>query len=268
MTALRRRPAAAPAVRAPWGWAVAGVLIGAAFMLVTQAPARWLAAGLARATGGMLLLTEPQGSVWSGSARLVLTGGAGSQDSAALPGRLEWQLRPSWNGLRLQINATCCTPQPLLAKVRVQLGQVRVALQDSRSQWPAAVLAGLGTPWNTLQPQGQLMLQTQGLEAVWSAGRMALAGRAQLDAMSMSSRLSTLRPMGSYRLELTGGEVPALALSTLQGPLQLTGSGQWVSQRLRFAGEASAAPDREAALANLLNIIGRRSGARSLITVG
>jgi len=77
-----------------------------------------------------------------------------------------------------------------------------------------------------------------------------------------------LRPMGSYRLELTGGEVPALALSTLQGPLQLTGSGQWVSQRLRFAGEASAAPDREAALANLLNIIGRRSGARSLITVG
>ena len=28
MTALRRRPAAAPAVRAPWGWAVAGVLIG------------------------------------------------------------------------------------------------------------------------------------------------------------------------------------------------------------------------------------------------
>ena len=60
MTALRRRPAAAPAVRAPWGWAVAGVLIGAAFMLVTQAPARWLAAGLARATGGMLLLTEPQ----------------------------------------------------------------------------------------------------------------------------------------------------------------------------------------------------------------
>ena len=112
------------------------------------------------------------------------------------------------------------------------------------------------------------MLQTQGLEAVWFAGRMALAGRAQLDAMSMSSRLSTLRPMGSYRLELTGGEVPALALSTLQGPLQLTGSGQWVSQRLRFAGEASAAPDREAALANLLNIIGRRSGARSLITVG
>ena len=38
--------------------------------------------------------------------------------------------------------------------------------------------------------------------------------------------------------------------------------------RLRFEGVASAAPEREAALANLLNIIGRRSGARSIITIG
>jgi general secretion pathway protein N len=37
---------------------------------------------------------------------------------------------------------------------------------------------------------------------------------------------------------------------------------------LHFSGSASAAPDREAALANLLNIIGRRSGARSIITIG
>ena len=35
-----------------------------------------------------------------------------------------------------------------------------------------------------------------------------------------------------------------------------------------FTGEASAAPDREAALSNLLNIIGRRQGVRSIITVG
>jgi general secretion pathway protein N len=41
-----------------------------------------------------------------------------------------------------------------------------------------------------------------------------------------------------------------------------------VGQRLRFTGEASAAPEREAQLSNLLNIIGRRSGARSLISLG
>jgi general secretion pathway protein N len=37
---------------------------------------------------------------------------------------------------------------------------------------------------------------------------------------------------------------------------------------LQFSGVASAAPDREAALSNLLNIIGRRNGARSIITIG
>ena len=99
-------------------------------------------------------------------------------------------------------------------------------------------------------------------------GRLQLQGRVQLDALALSSRLSTLRPMGSYRLTLQGGDSPQLELVTLDGALQLSGSGQWVGQRLRFAGEASAAPEREAALANLLNIIGRRSGARSLITLG
>ena len=97
---------------------------------------------------------------------------------------------------------------------------------------------------------------------------MVLEGQAQLDALSMSSRLSTLRPMGSYRLTLQGGAAPTLGLQTLQGALQLSGSGQWVGQRLRFTGEASAAPEREGALSNLLNIIGRRSGARSLISLG
>jgi general secretion pathway protein N len=59
-----------------------------------------------------------------------------------------------------------------------------------------------------------------------------------------------------------------LRLETLEGSLQLSGSGQWVGSRLRFRGEASALPERESALANLLNIIGRRSGPRSLISIG
>ena len=74
--------------------------------------------------------------------------------------------------------------------------------------------------------------------------------------------------MGSYRLLLQGGSTPTLELTTLGGALQMHGSGQWVGQRLRFEGEARAAPEREAALSNLLNIIGRRQGARSLITLG
>ena len=87
----------------------------------------------------------------------------------------------------------------------------------------------------------------------------------------MASRLSTLRPLGSYRVALNapaGSDSATVALQTLRGELQLQGDGQWVGGRLRFRGEASAAPGREAALANLLNIIGRRQGARSLLNIG
>jgi general secretion pathway protein N len=84
----------------------------------------------------------------------------------------------------------------------------------------------------------------------------------------MSSRLSTLKPMGSYRISLLGGATPSIALETLEGSLQLAGSGQWVGSKLRFEGFASAAPERLEALSNLLNIIGRRDGARAIIKVG
>ena len=74
--------------------------------------------------------------------------------------------------------------------------------------------------------------------------------------------------MGSYRLTLQGGSPARLVLATLEGSLQLSGQGQWVGQTLRFKGEASAAPDRQDALSNLLNILGRREGTRTLINLG
>ena len=61
------------------------------------------------------------------------------------------------------------------------------------------------------------------------------------------------------------------ACGTLQrpeGPLRLQGEGQWTGARLRFRGTAQADGGQEAALANLLNIIGRRQGALSVISIG
>ena len=252
-----------------WGWALAGALMGGLPALVLFAPAQWLASGVQRASGGQVQLAQARGTVWNGSAQLVLTGGQSSQDATALPGRMDWRLRPTWGGgVRARLHAACCTPAPLLLGVQPRWGGARLSVADGSSQWPAALLTGLGTPWNTLQLQGQLALQTRGLGAEWASGRMLLAGQLQLDALAVSTRLSTLRPMGSYRLLLQGGSAPTLQLTTLDGALQMHGSGQWVGKRLRFEGEATAAPEREAALSNLLNIIGRRRGARSLITLG
>jgi general secretion pathway protein N len=101
-------------------------------------------------------------------------------------------------------------------------------------------------------------------------GRIRLEGALQLELAGMSSRLVALESVGSYRLDLAGGagsEGPVLTLSTLAGPLQLAGRGQWTGSKLRFQGEAAADAGAQAALDNLLNVIGQRSGARSIISI-
>ena len=253
----------------PWRWAIAGALLGAIVATTVFAPARWLAAALGQASGQHFQLVGAQGSVWAGSSQLVLTGGQGSVNPVALPGQVSWRIRPVWAGLAIQITADCCTAQPLQLQANaVGWRGARVVLQDGQSQWPASLLVGLGTPWNTVQAQGQLSASTQGFALELGPTGMVPTGRVQLDALNISSRLSTLSPMGSYRFVLQGGPSPSLELTTLEGSLQLSGQGQWVGRRLRFNGVASAAPDRVEALSNLLNILGRRDGARSIISVG
>lgn len=265
----RRKPTVA--TKTPWAWAWLGGTCGLLAALVLSAPAHWLAWAVERGSGQHVLLREARGTVWNGSAQLVLAGGVDSRDAAALPGRLGWHLRPALTGIRLDLLAPCCMAQSWQVLAEPRWTGARVQISDGQSHWPAAVLAGLGTPWNTVQPEGALALSSHGLAMEWVAGRLLLAGRLQLEASDLSSRLSTLKPMGSYRLTLAGGggdAPPSLQLETLAGSLTLNGSGQWVGSRLRFSGEASAAPDRVDALSNLLNIIGRRNGLRSVIQVG
>ena len=262
------RPQPARRSSAPWGSALFGALCGLVAAVLWFAPASWLAVAMLKISDGRLVLAGSQGTLWNGSAQLVLSGGAGSKDAAALPGRLSWQLRPGWTGLHARFDAPCCTPQGLALEALPRWGGVSLRLSDAQSNWPASLLSGLGTPWNTLQPEGELHLSSQGMAVEVVQGRVSVAGRAQIEARRMSSRLSTLRPMGSYRVSITGGPVTTLGLETLEGALQLSGNGQWAGARLRFEGLASAEPGSETALSNLLNIIGRRDGARSIITVG
>jgi general secretion pathway protein N len=254
--------------RSAWPWAWGGLVLGLFCAVLLFAPARWLANAVERATDGRVLLREARGTVWNGSAELALTGGPGSADTLALPDRVDWRVRPRWDGAHAEFAVACCTAQPIALRAHLALGGVLIQFADGQSQWPAALLAGLGTPWNTLQFDGELALSTQSLSVEWVQGRLAIAGRAELRAQRLSSRLSTLRPMGSYRITVLGGATPTLQLETLEGALHLAGNGQWVGSRLRFTGTASAAPDSETALSNLLNIIGRRSGPRSIISIG
>ncbi len=275
----------------PRRWAVWGALCGAVLAMPAFAPAAWLADWLQGASGGRLLLADARGSLWSGSAVAVLGGGAGSQEARALPGRLQWSLRPGVEAggpaLVLRMAQACCLNGSPSLILRPGFGTLKISLSAEPGgtgtdltaplareigHWPAGWLTGLGTPWNTLQLGGVLRLATAGVAMEWVQGRWRVEGSAALELQDASSRVATLPRLGSYRLEL--GSDPAnpgaaaLQLQTLNGALRLSGSGSLTPGGWRFRGEATAQEAQQSALANLLNIIGRRDGARSVIAIG
>jgi general secretion pathway protein N len=278
----RQRPAVTPRTSTRWAWTGAG--LGLALAFITQAPAHWLTHAIEQASGERVLLPDAQGTVWNGSAQWVLNEGplniatstnlARSASTTALPTRVTWQLGPriDFSNFRLALSAkvasACCTPQPVRVDVSPLWRGVRVQVSDHTSNWPASWLVGLGAPWNTVQPEGQMQLQTTQLQWTQQAGQERLQGQAELQMQQLSTRLSTLRPLGSYRVRVQGGDTIALTLDTLEGSLRLQGNGQLQNGHVRFNGEASAAPDAEAALSNLLNILGQRQGAKSILKLG
>lgn len=256
-----------------WGWWGAGV--GALLGLLLFAPAAWLAQAVTRGTEGRVVLAEAQGTVWTGSAVAVLTGGLGSRDARALPGRLGWHLRPAGLGLRLELNQDCCLPTPVHLIIRPGFGRVGVQVGTAEGgavagHWPAAWLGGLGTPWNTLELSGVMRLQTQDLRLEWVQGRLRVEGQAAITLQDVASRVTTLDRLGSYRLSFVGGDQGQvnLGLYTENGALQLSGAGTLGPAGLHFRGEAWANDAERGALNNLLNIIGRRQGDRSVISIG
>jgi general secretion pathway protein N len=282
---LRRPPRAAPgaaddkawqrAQHAARRWAIGGALAGALLAAITYAPASWLANALFDLSGERLLLADAQGSIWTGQAVVVLAGGPGSRDASALPGRLQWKLRPSWRGLKLRARQECCLNGELKLELRPTLSGFTLLLParpDGIGRWPARWLSGIGTPFNTLQLGGTLQLATPDVLTLQVVqGRARLSGTVDLTLQGISSRMSPLDQLGSYKLLVRGDEGSAgaqLNLQTLDGALRLAGDGQWTGARLRFRGQADAAPGQERALANLLNIIGKRQGALAVISIG
>ncbi len=257
-------------------WAIGGLVVGLLVALIVFAPAAWLADSVARATQGRLLLADARGSVWSGSAVVVLTGGADSRDASALPGRIEWHIAPRFYGVEVLASQACCLNGNVKIQLRPGLGRMTATLvptPDWVGQWPSAWLGGLGTPWNTLQLGGTVRLASPGLTLESVQGRWRVDGKADVELLNASSRLTTLETLGSYRLTIAGDAADKvggtrLSLSTQDGTLLLLGSGLWSPTGVYFRGEARAAPSEESALSNLLNIIGRRDGARSVISIG
>ncbi len=289
--------------------AIVGAAIGLVVGIVATLPASLLANAVASATSDQFLLAEAEGTIWSGSAITVLTGGAGSHDASVLPTRLEWTLRPRWNGVSLHLTQDCCLAHGMDLSLRRTLDawQVNIIGPDERGkevaadakvtpgtsgadaaalatatplgQWPMGWLEGRGFPWNTIHPGGVLTLSTHNLSFALKGGHWTTLGSAQVEIRQASSRLTTLDSLGTYRMLIQpdpstqakpgdGASRDLVWISTIDGALLIDGRGLIGATGVRIRAEAHAAAGSEAALNNLLNLIGRRNGASSAISIG
>jgi len=255
------------------GWlAASGLLMGVLAGSVIDAPARWVDVALAAATGDRVRLLDPRGTVWRGEALLSVRG---DRARSVLPGRVSWRLHgPAWDGSTfvapvLTLHLECCASSPLRVRLSRQGGSWVIAADAWQTTWDMAWTSALGTPWNTLGLQGLLEVTTEPWE--WSpvSGTTPMPVRWQARITDLSSAVSTVRPLGSYRIDgQSSATGTTLSIATEHGALALSGHAHWDGRRLRLDGLAQADPQQLEALSNLLNLLGRRDGPRAHLRIG
>lgn len=237
-------------------WLFAGAL-SIALTVLAFFPAAWMAEIVEKQTAGRLTLGDAQGTLWNGSA---FVGGAVSDSDAVtplLPGRFSWRLSPlvllGWLDAELE------NPAALSQPVKVNGSWMEWQVSPASISLPAERLAALGAPLNTIQPSGQMRFSWELLQLARQNGRIGINGTMNLSMEDIASRLSPVKPLGTYDLTLAwSGLQASVKLKTNKGPMLLSGAGTISNGRLQFSGEAKAEAGQEEKLENLLNLLGQR----------
>ena len=237
-------------------WLCAAIItIGATVLLFL--PAAWLAPLVEQQTGGRITLGDAQGSIWRGSAFIGAAPSGVDPVTPLLPGRFAWRLSPTV--LVGVLDATLENPAALGQPVQITGTWSQWQVSPSMILLPAERLAALGAPLNTIAPTGEMRLSWGALQLARRGRQVDLNGTMQLDLLDIASRLSPIKPLGAYRMQMDWqGQTAQMQLTSLRGPMLLSGSGSLASGRLRFSGRAQAASGQEERLANLLNLLGQR----------
>jgi general secretion pathway protein N len=236
-------------------YAVFGMVFYLLFLII-EMPAAWFAWGLNRYTGGVVRLDPIAGSLWEGSGRLVI------YYPQTVPhdfGNAEWRINPLWliTG-RVQVGLQT-NKQDMKVKTTFSLGKGAIALKDTAATFPATSISDLYQPAIMIGPQGQIRLTTSDLVF----GQQNVQGDAALEWLAATSSLSSVQPLGDYRLDITGaGKTANLKLTTLRGDLELTGQGQWqlANGQIQITGMANS-QKREKELESLMQLLGKDMGS-------
>jgi general secretion pathway protein N len=220
-------------------------------------PAAWLGPMVERQTGGRLTLGDAQGTLWRGSAFVGGAAGAGGVVTPLLPGRFSWRLSPLV--LFGDVSMDLANDQALAQPVHISGSWSQWQVSAGQLLLPAEGLAGLGAPLNTLALTGTIKLTWNLLDIARQGNAVAVSGRTVLSLTDMGSRMSPIKPLGTYEMAMDWkGQRADVVLSTVSGALLLSGNGALENGRLHFSGQAAAADKYEDTLGNLLNLLGQR----------
>jgi general secretion pathway protein N len=134
---------------------------------------------------------------------------------------------------------------------------------------PANILEGLGNPWSTLRPRGELGARWTDINLVnfggSEAGNTSASGVIRIIISRLTSPISPVKPLGGYEISANIGQDGVnWTLSTTSGPLLLKGQGDFSNQAgnkgMHFSGEASASPEAQESLIGLLSLLGKKEG--------
>lgn len=253
-----------------WGVLAATGAVAAVATLIAFAPAALVDVALDRASLGRVRLANATGSVWNGRGTLVLAdvpeAGASSAvlSGLAFPGALSWRLRALPLVIGMVDASVAIEPMSEPVRISGNPGEVRVAA--GALTLPAVDLSRLGSPWNTIRPSAALGVRWEAL----TIRNGVLDGRVGIELQDVSSAMTPVRPLGTYRIDVAGtGREVALTLSTISGALQLDGQGSWDRGKgVRFTAQARAEGENRIRLQSLLTLIGRREGDRTIIRIG
>ena len=226
--------------------------------LVIELPASWFAWGLSRYTQGTVRLDPIAGSLWGGNGRLVIYYPTTTPHDF---GQAEWGINPLWllTG-RVQLSLQTSN-QDRQIKTTIGIARNSFTLKDTDATLPASFIAQIYTPISLISPQGKVRITAAELNV--SSEKME--GTAALEWLNAVSSLSSVQPLGDYRLDIAGAEKNAnLKITTLRGDLGLSGQGQWQLSdgRITFTGEAVAAR-REKELEPLMQVLGKENRTRA-----
>ncbi len=248
-------------------WLFAGI-ISIAITTLVFLPANWVAGLVETQSEGRLTLGDAQGTFWNGSAFIGGAAGHNGPVTPLLPGRFSWQLSPMvlLGSVDIEFKNAAALSQPMIIS-----GSWRnLQISPSSISLPAERLSALGAPLNTIQPTGKMRLSWVLLQLEILKGVANLKGNINLEMNEIASRLSPVKPLGDYNLAVNWqGQQANVKLSTLKGPMRLSGTGKLINGRFQFSGIAEAESGYQEKLANFLNLLGqhRKEGNRDVIAL-